>query len=310
MDAEAVEASIYELKLYSFTPLTATVVVCPAANIKVLVYSNVETFITFRSATPLVLSVFDYLFLGRELPGRRSLFSILLLVSSCAGYTYFDKGFQIQAYSWLCVWCAFFLFEACYVKHVCDTVTMTNWGRVYYTNLLAAMALMVVFPACSSEHDVLLAADWSIGQIALITLSCAVGVCMSHAGYLMRSNVSATAGVVVGVVCKIGSVLLNLLIWDQHASPVQLWFLALGLAGGSLFQQAPLRQKPTPSKLPLAVQDVSDDAAESEGLIRSYSGAVGKTRSDSDSSGCSALTVSSDGPQSPQNHLTTVSPRK
>jgi hypothetical protein len=42
----------------------------PAANIKVLVYSNVETFITFRSSTPLVLCIFDYLFLGRELPGE------------------------------------------------------------------------------------------------------------------------------------------------------------------------------------------------------------------------------------------------
>jgi hypothetical protein len=29
--------------------------------------------------------------------------------------------------------------------------------------------------------------------------------------------------------------------WDQHASPMQLCFLALGLAGGSLFRQAPLR---------------------------------------------------------------------
>jgi GDP-mannose transporter len=74
------------------------------ANIKVLVYSNVETFITFRSSTPLVLSVFDYIFLGRELPGGRSVFSILLLVASCGGYTYFDKGFKLEAYTWLCVW--------------------------------------------------------------------------------------------------------------------------------------------------------------------------------------------------------------
>lgn len=242
------------------------------------------------------------MFLGRELPGRRSLCSLLLLVASCAGYTYHDKGFQIQAYTWLCVWCGFFLFEACYVKHVCETVSMTNWGRVYYTNFLAAIALMVVFPFCPSEHEVLMSAEWNMGQIALIALSCAVGVCMSHAGYLMRSNVSATAGVVVGVVCKLGSVLINLLIWDQHASPVQLWFLALGLAGGSLFQQAPLRQKPTPSKLPLAVQDMTDEPAATEGLILSYSGAVTSNRSDSDSSGYSGTTI--DGP-----HITTVSPR-
>eukprot|EP00878_Enallax_costatus_P016396 GHUV01017198.1.p1 GENE.GHUV01017198.1~~GHUV01017198.1.p1 ORF type:complete len:189 (+),score=14.69 GHUV01017198.1:547-1113(+) len=181
---------------------------------------------------------------------------------------------------------------------------MTNWGRVYYTNFLAAIALMVVFPFCPSEHEVLMSAEWNLGQIVLITLSCAVGVCMSHAGYLMRSNVSATAGVVVGVVCKIGSVLINLLIWDQHASPIQLWFLAVGLAGGSLFQQAPLRQKPAASKLPLAVQDMADETVDTEGLIPSYSGAVKPNRSDSDSSGCSGTTLSCDGPR-----ITTVSPR-
>lgn len=43
------------------------------------------------------------------------------------------------------------------------------------------------------------------------------------------------------MLCKIGSILLNLAIWDQHASAVQLAFLALGLAGGALFQQPPLR---------------------------------------------------------------------
>lgn len=75
----------------------------------------------------------------------------------------------------------------------------------------------------------------------------------------MRSNVSATAGVVVGVVCKIGSVVLNLLIWDQHASQVQLCFLVMGLFGGSLFKQAPLRNKPS---LPVATQDADGDKAE------------------------------------------------
>eukprot|EP00775_Hariotina_reticulata_P005741 gene5741-5981_t len=214
------------------------------ANIKVLMYSNVETFITARSSTPLVLSVCDFLFLGRELPGRRSVCSLLLLVASCAGYTMFDQGFKIEAYTWLLVWYIFFTFEATYVKHVCDTVQMSNWGRVYYTNILAGMALLAAFPFCTTEHDVLRVTDFSWNKIIVLGLSCAVGVGMSHAGYLLRSNVSATSSVVVGVVCKIGSVLLNLMIWDQHASGVQLVFLSLGLLGGSLFQQAPLRQQP------------------------------------------------------------------
>lgn len=91
-------------------------------------------------------------------------------------------------------------------------------------------------------------------KITACPVLCTCFLCAA-AGYLMRSNVSATAGVVVGVVCKIGSIILNLLIWSNHASPMQLCFLALGLAGGSLFQQAPLREKHEP-KLPLAMQDM------------------------------------------------------
>jgi GDP-mannose transporter len=248
------------------------------ANIQVLSYSNVETFITFRSSTPLVLSIFDYVFLGRELPGGRSIFSLVLLVTSCAGYTWFDQGFKLQAYSWLLVWFVFFTFEACYVKHMCDTVKMSNWGRVYYTNVLAGLFLALVFPFCSHEHAAMAAAGFTGPQIFTLALSCLVGVAMSHAGYLMRSNVSATAGVVVGVVCKIGSVLINLLIWDQHATPVQLLFLGVGLFGGSLFRQAPLRAQATASKLP----GTPHASEEEEGLIKVGSGSMMAHSSDSE----------------------------
>lgn len=249
------------------------------ANIQVLSYSNVETFITFRSSTPLVLCVFDYIFLGRELPGGRSVFSLVLLVTSCAGYTVFDQGFKLEAYTWLLVWYCFFTFEACIVKHMCDNVHMSNWGRVYYTNLLAGGVLALVFPFCSSEHEAILSAAFTPGSIAVLALSCAVGVGMSHAGYLMRSNVSATAGVVVGVVCKIGSVLINLLIWDKHGSPIQLCFLALGLAGGSLFRQAPLRASRAAALATSPSAAAAKGAApgtpkhdEEEGLIKAFDG--------------------------------------
>eukprot|EP00882_Tetradesmus_deserticola_P006198 GHRQ01006523.1.p4 GENE.GHRQ01006523.1~~GHRQ01006523.1.p4 ORF type:complete len:147 (+),score=82.86 GHRQ01006523.1:1658-2098(+) len=146
---------------------------------------------------------------------------------------------------------------------------MSNWGRVYYTNLLSGLALLVVFPICRSEHKLLQETHFSHPQVFLLLLSCAVSVCMSHAGYLMRSNVSATAGVVVGVVCKLGSVVLNLLIWDQHATPLQLGFLVLGLAGGSLFQQAPLREKPPKLPLTAAAAQQADNVTPREKDVES-----------------------------------------
>lgn len=226
------------------------------SNMKVLVYSNVETFITFRSSTPFVLAVLEWMFLGRKLPGSRSILSIILLVISCAGYTYYDQGFKLEAYAWLLIWYGFMAFEACFVKYHCDNVKMTNWGRVYYTNILAGLIMAAVFPFAKSEHAVLRAVHFTTPQLLLLFLSCLMGTCMSHASYLMRSNVSATTGVVVGMVCKLLSVALNCLIWDQHATPIQLAFLLVGLFGGTMFQQQPMRKQPA-LKLPLAVQDMT-----------------------------------------------------
>lgn len=224
-----------------FIPLVVGVLGTLYSNIKVLSYSNVETFITFRSSTPLILSICDYLFLGRELPKGRSVASLLVLLVSCAGYTHFDKGFRIEAYGWLCVWYCFIIFDTCYIKWTCDTIVMTNWGRVYYTNLLGSTVLLAVFCFSSGEHEFLRTYQFSHAQVLLLLVSCLMGMCMSHASFLMRSNVSATASVVVGIVCKILSVLINLVIWDQHATPIQLCFLSMALAGGSFFEQAPLR---------------------------------------------------------------------
>lgn len=58
-----------------------------------------------------------------------------------------------------------------------------------------------------------------------LVLSCLMGVCMSHAAYLLRDAVSATMFTIVGILCKIVTVIINCLIWDKHASPSGIGFL-------------------------------------------------------------------------------------
>lgn len=48
----------------------------------------------------------------------------------------------------------------------------------------------------------------------------------------------------VGVVNKMLTVLVNVLIWDQHASAKGIFALLICLGGGALYQQAPLRPPP------------------------------------------------------------------
>lgn len=224
-----------------FSPVVVSFLGTLFANAKVLQYSNVETFITFRSSTPLVLCLCDYLFLGRHLPSSRSVTCLLGLLLSSAGYAAVDHMFDIRAYSWLGVWYVSFTAYEVVVKRLCDTVSLDNWTRVVYTNALAGSLLAVMVPFVRGEHAVAKAVSWTPASVAVLFLSCVIGLGVSHSAYVMRSACSATLSAVVGILCKVVTVIINMVIWDKHASFVELVFLALGLFAGAFYEQAPMR---------------------------------------------------------------------
>ncbi len=55
--------------------------------------------------------------------------------------------------------------------------------------------------------------------------------------------VSATTYTLVGVVNKFLTVLLNVIVWDKHSSPVGLTAVCVCLLCGSFYQQAPRRDE-------------------------------------------------------------------
>merc|ERR1719265_2084166 len=97
-----------------------------------------------RTSTPLITSVLGYLFLGRELPGFKSVAALLTSLVGSAFYVYYDSSFEIRAYSWAAAWVCIFLFDQVYIKHVISTVPMSSWTRVYYTNILASVPVTVI----------------------------------------------------------------------------------------------------------------------------------------------------------------------
>lgn len=48
----------------------------------------------------------------------------------------------------------------------------------------------------------------------------------------------------IGVLNKLLTVVLNIVLWDKHSSPLGTAFLLLCLAGGAFYEQAPLRVQP------------------------------------------------------------------
>ena len=223
-------------KVKAFAPVSVTFVTLIFANIKTLQYANVETFIVFRSSTPVAISLLEYLYQGREMPTFRGWLCLGWMVAGAAAYTYTDAAFKVSGYSWVAVWYVVFVFDQIYVKHVVSSVKMESmWGRVYYSNLLAVPLLLCT--GTLTAETTTLVENWSLNGGLALFVSCVAGLSMSYFSWSARAQLSASHFTVVGNICKIATVMLNVAVWDQHATP--LGFAALSVTLGAAFYYAP-----------------------------------------------------------------------
>lgn len=225
-------------------------------NMKSLSLSNVETVIVFRALAPLLVSVLDALFLGREWPSVRSWGALGLIALGAYGYALTDEQFQqqgVMAYWWPTAYLVVISFEMAYGKKIITGVDLhTRSGPVLYTNMLG-WPPMLGFAYMGGEYgrfweQLEQAHEDGNGPLippvalSLLLLGCVVGTGIGYSGWWCRSKVSAASYTLIGVMNKCITVLVNLIIWDQHAPPEGLISLSLCLFGGVLYKQAPMRR--------------------------------------------------------------------
>lgn len=70
--------------------------------------------------------------------------------------------------------------------------------------------------------------------------------------------VSAATYTLVGVVNKFLTVLLNVILWDKHSSPLGIFAVCVCLLSGTFYQQAPRRDEARKQQLELAARNASD----------------------------------------------------
>ena len=239
-DFEWDKAKYYLVYVLSFTIGTYT-------NMKVLSMANVETVIVFRSCTPLAVAFFDTIFYNRQLPGLRSCMSLLLITAGAVTYIMTDREFHTNgasAYTWVMIWWCVLVFQLTYGKFLVTGIKLVSlWTPVLYTNTFSILpALLVCTIAGELSPARLDAVEVDGTALFWLLLSCAIGIGISWAGFWCQSLVSATTYTVVGVMNKMLTVTVNVLIWDKHASNYGIGALGICLLGGSLYQQAPLRE--------------------------------------------------------------------
>ena len=215
-------------------------------NMRALQHSNVETVIVFRSACPLIVSVLDWAFLGRQLPSARSIGALLVIIGGCIGYVLTDRAFKLNgwgAYSWVTAYFLIISVEMAYGKHIVGPHLAfgSMWGPTLYTNTLS-IAPMLSIGLMAHEGSKIERSVLTPTSIGLLVSSCVIGVAISYLGWRARSLVTATCYTVLGVANKMFTVLANAMVWDQRASLTGVLFLVVCLVGAAGYKQAPLAE--------------------------------------------------------------------
>lgn len=203
-------------KVVPFIIYTSIFACCLFANMKALLHTNVGAVIGVRSALPLLVCSLEFHFMGKPLPGFRGSVSLMGVVFSAFLYIFLDSGFHVsgaEGYVWLLAWWTLLGVSNTYGKYLTEKVDMTQWERVFYTNALALPPTLAAFLLSSESH---MPMNFSHTSVVTLSISCVLGIAISYSGWKCRSEVTATTFTLIGVVSKIGTIALSVIIWPQE----------------------------------------------------------------------------------------------
>ncbi|KAL3650426.1 GDP-mannose transporter gonst3 [Castilleja foliolosa] len=239
------------LTMWRFLPAAIIFYLSLFTNSELLLHANVDTFIVFRSAVPIFVAIGETLYLHQPWPMLKTWLSLGTIFAGSVLYVITDYQFTLTAYSWALAYLVSMSIDFVYIKHVVMTIGLNTWGLVLYNNLEALMLfpveLLIMGELKKIEHDISDETDWtSFGVVLPVGLSCLFGLAISFFGFSCRRAISATGFTVLGIVNKLLTVVINLVIWDKHSTVVGTVGLLICMFGGVMYQQS-TSNKPKPS---------------------------------------------------------------
>lgn len=250
------------LTMWRFLPAAFIFYLSLFTNSELLLHANVDTFIVFRSAVPIFVAIGESLYLHRPWPTMRTWISLSTIFGGSVLYVLTDYQFTLMAYSWALAYLVSMSIDFVYIKHVVMTIGLSTWGLVLYNNLeallLFPLELLVMGELKKIKHEISEESDWYSFQVVLpVGLSCLFGLAISFFGFSCRRAISATGFTVLGIVNKLLTVVINLVIWDKHSTFVGTVGLLICMIGGIMYQQST-------SNIPKAVTEASSPESEQE----------------------------------------------
>lgn len=231
------------LTMWQFLPAAFIFYLSLFTNSELLLHANVDTFIVFRSAVPIFVAIGETLYLHQPWPSVKTWASLATIFGGSVLYVLTDYQFTFMAYSWALAYLVSMSIDFVYIKHVVMTINLTTWGLVLYNNLealiLFPLELLIMGELKKIKHEISDESDWYSFQVILpVGLSCLFGLAISFFGFSCRRAISATGFTVLGIVNKLLTVVINLVIWDKHSTLVGTVGLLICMFGGVMYQQS------------------------------------------------------------------------
>lgn len=231
------------LTMWRFLPAAIIFYLSLFTNSELLLHANVDTFIVFRSAVPIFVAIGETVFLHQPWPAIKTWISLATIFGGSVIYVLTDYQFTVTAYIWAVAYLVSMSIDFVYIKHVVMTIGLNTWGLVLYNNLeallLFPLELLIMGELKKIKHEISHESDWYSFQVILpVGLSCLFGLAISFFGFSCRRAISATGFTVLGIVNKLLTVVINLVIWDKHSTLVGTIGLLICMFGGVMYQQS------------------------------------------------------------------------
>ncbi|KAL7598586.1 GDP-mannose transporter GONST3 isoform X1 [Lactuca sativa] len=229
--------------MWRFLPAAIIFYLSLFTNSELLLHANVDTFIVFRSAVPIFVAIGETLYLHQPWPSLKTWLSLSTIFAGSLLYVITDYQFTLMAYSWALAYLISMSIDFVYIKHVVMTIGLNTWGLVLYNNLeallLFPLELLIMGELKKIKHEIKEETDWYSFEVILpVGLSCLFGLAISFFGFSCRRAISATGFTVLGIVNKLLTVVINLMIWDKHSSLIGTIGLLICMFGGVMYQQS------------------------------------------------------------------------
>ncbi|XP_064978698.1 GDP-mannose transporter GONST3-like [Musa acuminata AAA Group] len=234
--------------MWRFLPAAIIFYLSLFTNSELLLHANVDTFIVFRSAVPIFVAVGETVFLNQPWPSPKTWISLATIFGGSVLYVLTDYQFTVTAYAWAVAYLVSMSIDFVYIKHVVMTIGLNTWGLVLYNNLEALMLfpleLLIMGELKKMKHDISDESNWySFSVVLPVALSCLFGLAISFFGFSCRRAISATGFTVLGIVNKLLTVVINLVIWDKHSTLIGTIGLLICMFGGVMYQQSTTKPK-------------------------------------------------------------------